>query len=911
MYHQHLERQIKKHLGENYQIDDRMSALLKAVSNSYGNFERDKELSDHAFSLSEIEYQNLNQKLKDFTLQLEDKIKLRTRELEDIAQFPLENPNPIFRVNEEGKILFLNPAAAKIRKVEFEAKKYTIDNFFKDQVRYIKTSGTIELLSNDIQYIFYYVRVAEKKYVNFYGADVTEKNNLRIKAQENYIRFKSFLESTEDAYYILYAQHKDKNFINAKMNYFFGDDLEQSNDVLKEKSKHIISEKPAAIYNKIKKLALGEKLTLQYQIRRPGQNKSFWLNEVISKQYDVLLDDIVVSGRITNVTKEQEFALKIQESEERFRSLIEAVPVMVWVSDENNKVIYSNQASKNLLGFDVEKSKSPREFVARIHPEDRKRVMETWNKNTAKRKKFTSEYRIKDASDNYNYILENGVPRFFANGKFAGYIGAFYNLTAEKKSQIELKVENEKLDLLTKNSPDIIFLTNQKGIIEYVSPTAQRILGYKSSELIKKDIRKFICLECKNHLENISWFNNFEANKTRKFEYRMVKRNGDLLWVESLMSNIKNGDDDKIIMHNRDINSIKAAEIILKENEQKYRGLFENMELGVMEVDLNEKIKWVNQSFEKLTGYSLKYLKGKNALKLFLPDEKTRKTMEAIGQTRKNRGDNLYEIKMKKKQGDLLDVVISGSPIIDLQGNVKGSVGIHWNVTEIRKIEKMLEEEKLNRQKEIMQATLNAEEQQREILGNELHDGVGHILTYTSLYLQMASQSDTFTPEQFKKAHEKVELALNEVRRISRSLVPPALIDLGLKEAIIELFNQYSGMNGFSFNLDCKKQDLEKIDDDVQRNIYRIIQELINNTIKHAQAKKVALQIKRNKENLLIQYHNDGNSFNPSKVKKGVGLQSITNRTYFYSGVFNINSTKAKGTQFSIELPLKNIITHE
>ena len=155
------------------------------------------------------------------------------------------------------------------------------------------------------------------------------------------------------------------------------------------------------------------------------------------------------------------------------------------------------------------------------------------------------------------------------------------------------------------------------------------------------------------------------------------------------------------------------AEIALTEREQKYRSIFENMNLGVMEVDLNEKIVWVNDSFESMTGYSLKYLKGKKAVDLFLTDTPAKKLMDNIKHKRMNRNESIYEIKMRKNKGALIDVVISGSPVLDFFGNVKGSVGIHWDVTELRKIERMLEEEKTSRQNEIMKATLEGEERQK------------------------------------------------------------------------------------------------------------------------------------------------------------------------------------------------------
>lgn len=911
MYHKHLERQIKKYLDGSDIKDERIQQLLLAVSNSYTSFERDKELSEHAFSVNEQEYQSVNTKLKLLTEDLENKVKTRTNELEDLAQFPMENPNPIFRVDFDGKILFLNPAAKEIKNVEYEGIKYTIRQFFASNIKYARDSGSFDVNVNSKQYIFFYKNIIGKKYINFYGADVTEKNTLRVKAQENFNRLRNFLESTEDAYYIVYDKYKEKNFITSRWKDLFGFNQLTAKNLFAEKSKCIISETSQTHTSRIKNLKIGDQVSIRYQIKNKTTGELFWLSEVINKQYDLVLDDVVVSGRITDVTKEQQFAMQIQESEARFKNLIDAVPVMVWVSDEKSKVIYSNQASKKFLGFEVEKIKNPRDYIQKIHPDDRKKVMANWNKNINKKHSFHTEYRVKDSKNNYHNILENGVPRFYADGKFAGYIGAFFDLTVEKSFQQKLLLENQKLDLLTKNSPDIILLTDKNGLIEYISPTAKRILGYTEKEILNKPINKFICVECNNHLEKFGWLKNINQTKERKFEFRMKKKNGDLLWIESLLSPVKNGNDLKILMHNRDIQSIKAAEMVLKENEQKYRGLFENMELGVMEVDLDHKIVWVNQSFENMTGYSLKYLKDKNALKLFLADEGAEKIMYSVANSRKQRKDSIYEVKMKKSKGELMDVVISGSPIIDLNGNVKGSVGIHWNITEVRKTERLLEEEKLSRQKDIMKATLSAEEQQREILGNELHDGVGHILTYTSLFLQMAGNSDKLSPELFEKAHIKVEQALNEVRRISRSLVPPALIDLGLKEAIIELFNQYADIKGMSFDIVTKNHDLTGIDMNAQRNIYRMVQELLNNTIKHAAASEVKLVFKRTTQKLTIHFYNNGRVFNPDKVKKGIGLKSIMNRAYFYNGLVNIQSTKANGTNFTIELPLKNIITNE
>ena len=903
MFHPHLERQLKKYLGDEHPKDEKLVELLTAVSNSYRNYERDKELSEHVFSLTEAEYQDINNKLTQLTINLEERVKERTQELADLAQFPKVNPNPIFRISAEGKILFKNPVAEELKYLEFGGKKYTLEDFFKYIIQQVKEKGSFDVSSDGKQFLIYYKKIADADHYNFYGTDVTEKNILRTNAQENYQRLRNFLETTEDAYYIIYQSHKEKNILTSRWVDIFGFTQFESRDIFADKSNCVINETPQHHLNRIKKLKIGEKISIQYQVKNTTTGKEYWLSEIINKQYDEQLKETVISGRITDITKEHTYALQIKESEERFRKLMGAIPVMVWVSDENNRVTYSNQSMKKFLGFDLEKLKDYRHYSILVHPEDRRDAIEDWHKGVQQKKPIVSEYRLKDSKGNYHHIFEKAVPRFLSNGQFAGYIGAHFDLSKEKQAVDNLLVEKEKLELLTHNSPDIIILTDEKGIIEYVSPTTKRLLGYSEKEMLNDSIDKFLCDECVEQLSSMQWLS-LKSKESKKFDYRMKTKSGQLIWVESVYSLIKATEkgEHKILMHNRDINEIKKIEFALKESEQKYRGLFENMHLGVMEVDLNDTIQWVNRSFESMTGYSMKYLKGKAAKDVFLKDiPEYEKMVKEIADQRSSKIESIYEVKMRQKKGELLDVVISGSPIIDINGNVKGSVGIHWDVTEIRKMEKMIEQEKAIRQNEVMKATLNAEEQQRAFLGNDLHDGVGHILTYTSLFLQMASDSQNVSSQLFQKAHDNVEKAINEIRRISRSLVPPALTDLGLKEAIIELINQYTDLKKIKFNIDCKSTDFKDLEFELQRNIYRIVQELINNSIKHSNCDNIKLSFKRAPNNLTINYTDNGTGFNINKVKKGLGLKSINNRVYFYGGSNTINTAANKGVSFEIK----------
>ncbi len=912
MYHTHLKRQIAKYLDSSLSENEHIKQFIKAVNDSYESYERDRELNEHASIINEEEYAIVNERLRLLTEKLENRIIERTKQLSDIAQFPLENPNPIFRVSLEGKILFRNPSANLIKKIYFNSNYYTPTQFFLYYISLSKLNeGTFDITTEKKDYLFYYKKIVGKEYINFYGADITEKNQIEQKEKENFERLNNFLESTQDAYFIIYKNHREKNFITAKWFDFYGFDPSKHKDVFKEREKCVTASSLKHYKAVFTKLKINESIDFLYCIKNKKTGERLWLSEKVSKKYDAVLDDIVLSGRITDVTASQLYALKIKESEERFRSLMDNIPVMVWVSNEKNIITYSNNALKLFLGFKLEAVNQHREYASFVHPDDKRIVVDDWKKSIAKKESVFSEYRLKDSKGSYHNILEKAVPRFFQDGSFAGYIGAYFDLTQEKQFQQNLLQEKGKLELMSQYSPDINILVDMNGVIEYVSPTITRILGYRTEEVLHKKINRFICTNCNKMLKSNAWLS-LKNKRSKKYEFQMVHKNGNLIWIDAGLNVIKDPAiaGNKIMLHLRDANSLKQTQEILKQSEQKYRTLFENMQLGVMEVDLKDNIVWVNKSFESMTGYKIPEIKNKNAFKLFLSSNMEVKKMTKITNLRKKKKESIYEVQMMKKNGKMLDVVISGSPVIDIDGSVRGSVGIHWDVTEIRKMEKALDEEKEIIQREVLKATLNSEEKQRQLLGHELHDGVGQMLTYISLYLQVAASNQEYDPKSFIKAQVKVKEALNEVRRISRSLAPPALIDLGLREAIVELLNQYAEIKSTVFKLSCNSNIFKHIEFDAQRTIYRIVQELVNNAIKYASANLVNFTFIRNQSKLVLKYSDDGKGFNPQKIKKGVGLKSINNRVYFYGGTNTVNSIINKGTTFIIEIPLKNIITH-
>jgi PAS domain S-box-containing protein len=343
----------------------------------------------------------------------------------------------------------------------------------------------------------------------------------------------------------------------------------------------------------------------------------------------------------------------------------------------------------------------------------------------------------------------------------------------------------------------------------------------------------------------------------------------------------------------------------LRTSEEKFRTLFENLELGVLEVDQEDRVIYTNEAFNKMLGYTSEEIQGKIAHALFLAKKEEVKTFEKNNALREKGKGSVYELTLQRKDGILITSVISGAPVFDLQGNVKGSVGIHWDVTKIRSMEKTMLEQEVRKEQELAEARLQAEDQQRYEIGQDLHDGVGQMLVYINMYIGMLKSKGTLTKKELTALEKALQNTIDQVRTLSRLLAPPELKDIGLRESIRELINSCSVMKKPTFTLEIySPQEDYNLNLSKKRMIYRVVQELLNNTFKHAEADHVTLTLHFDKKNFYLVYEDDGRGFDLQNIRKGIGLDSIQSRIKFHQGALEIKSELGKGSITRISIPI-------
>jgi len=216
-----------------------------------------------------------------------------------------------------------------------------------------------------------------------------------------------------------------------------------------------------------------------------------------------------------------------------------------------------------------------------------------------------------------------------------------------------------------------------------------------------------------------------------------------------------------------------------------------------------------------------------------------------------------------------------------------------------------LEQIHSNLQTRIINATIDAKEKERKSIAEILHDSVSALLSSANLHLQASrSQLKTHVPIEISKAQEIVNEASVKIRDLSHELISSVLLKFGLAFAVHDLCEKYSNSE-IQFISD--DNGIKRYHQEFEIKIYNIIEELINNILKHSKAKNASINLmERNGDKLLIQIIDDGNGFDVKRARKkdGLGLSHIEARIKIMQGVFNINSKQGEGTSIFISVPI-------
>jgi signal transduction histidine kinase len=215
-----------------------------------------------------------------------------------------------------------------------------------------------------------------------------------------------------------------------------------------------------------------------------------------------------------------------------------------------------------------------------------------------------------------------------------------------------------------------------------------------------------------------------------------------------------------------------------------------------------------------------------------------------------------------------------------------------------------LQQTQLTHQKELLQVVIESQEAERIRIGRDLHDDVGAAISSLRLIIEMFKPvtSDNNYHEFIKSSKSIIDKMMTDVRHISHNLSPTALTYYGLGFAIEEQCDIINQSGKLNIDFDNRAAAiLEKLPLPVSTALYRFLEELLNNTIKHANATQSVLNFVSNNDLLVIEYSDNGVGMDTKQINKGIGLHNIESRLTVINATYTINTSPGKGFTIKIE----------
>ncbi len=499
------------------------------------------------------------------------------------------------------------------------------------------------------------------------------------------------------------------------------------------------------------------------------------------------------------------------------------------------------------------------------------------------------------AKDGTLYWVDSSIIPFVDEcGKVYQYLSINHDITKEKEAENLIKEQAETFRAIIENTKESIYLISPEYKVMQFNTTARiRMELTRGMELqMGADFREYIFPDSTDIF--YSMFQDSLNGMYRSEEIKARSISGNDFWFQSKTSPVYDlkGELIGVRFLNESIDDRKQAEAILRESEEKFRSIVEQSLVGIYIIQKG-KLIYINPGFEKIFGYSKEELLHKRSFEGLVHVDDIDMVQSTYNERiNKHNVQQQYIFRAIRNDGAVLHIEIIASLIA--YHNEPAIIGTLVDITD-----------RIEEERRINQAVLNAQEKERLQIGMELHDNVKQILAGSYIYLDIAQkklddkEAVSNILDNLKKYNTK---AITELRKLSHQLAPSVEEDTVLKEKIewlirsLELDEKVS----IAVHIDEFEKPLEN---GIQLNFYRILQEQMSNILKYAQASAVQINIRAIGQLVQLQVKDNGRGFDMNAKSDGIGLENIRRRVQMLNGKVEIISAPGEGCEIDVQVP--------
>jgi PAS domain S-box-containing protein len=591
---------------------------------------------------------------------------------------------------------------------------------------------------------------------------------------------------------------------------------------------------------------------------------------------------------------------KLRVAHERLSFLIENAPLGFIEWDSQLHIKYWSKRAQEIFGWGKE------EFIA-LQRDGYSQVFEDdlpWvskiaeqlisgkiDRNTVQHRNYT-----KDGSviwcEWYNSVLKD------KEGKVVTVLSLVEDITERKKAEAALIRSEEKYRAIVEQVSDAFIALDKNWCVIYLNKQAGEMIQQDPDTMIGRNVWEVF----PGAVGSSTYIAFHQAMKEQSHTCEIDYYKPLDLWYEIHVYPSSGG----LSIFIRDITEMKKAEQQKEFDSNNLSALINNTEDLMWSVDRELRLVTSNNAFDEVmklvTGKPL--FKGDYIISTQFTEDQLKRYPDYYKRALSGETFNIIEHVTYPEEFWL---EISFNPIGD-RNSIIGTACFSRNITARMKSERtmqLMEQEILNQkvqeQKKISRAIIRAQEKERNHLGQELHDNIGQILVGAKIFLGTTGFKNEEMKALIKYPVELLEHSIREIRLLSSNQVTP-FKDFDLEELVELQLNKLSENSTIKtvFEYHVTKDEMN---DDLKLNIYRIVQEQINNIQKFADPKNVSISIEADRDSMMIVMIDDGKGFDVNKKRNGIGLSNMINRIESFNGKIDIKSSPGHGCKIVVTIP--------